>query len=179
MNLKKMRLHSGSSLIELPVTMWVLFIMFFVPLVDLATICLRTAYFYSAVHAASLDACRANSLTQEVDHQRPAVTLAKESLTRRVMLFRGLELKQIKLFLVRIDTATREQQVYPLGSTPPVLAADSASSIYQLQIVASASISPLLPMKSTAFVNIPGITAAIPFSVSDQQYIENPQGLLL
>lgn len=57
-------------------------------------------------------------------------------------------------------------------------AVDTDSNMYQVRVVLTGQVQPLVKMPIPYFGNIPGLTQAFPTTVAEERVIENPDGLV-
>ncbi len=167
------RRNTGNVMIELPFALWIFFFVFLYPMIDLATIGLRTTFLYAAAHAAAWEAARAHTFLTSADNQKPAVQLASDTANSVISLFGGVTIKSIQTTIITtsIGSYAATRQTTPLSAP-----ADVSQNIYQIQVGVTAAVNPLILWK-TGTASIPGLTAPMLLTFSDCQYCENTQGL--
>ncbi|HNH75674.1 MAG TPA: hypothetical protein PLF23_17945 [Candidatus Obscuribacter sp.] len=164
----------GSLLAELPVVLWILFVVIAFPLLNLTAAFLRCSFLYAGIHMASFSAARAGSFLAPVDGHPSAVTEAQSKLQNAKNAFSGIDVENIKteILITNIDTQSTVARLSPL--TDP---ADVSVNTYQIQVSARCSASPLVPIPSP--IPIAGVSAPLVFDMTARQYCENPQGLTM
>ncbi|HEY9684949.1 MAG TPA: hypothetical protein V6C86_25455 [Oculatellaceae cyanobacterium] len=170
---EKARKRRGSATVELPVALWILVFVFLFPLIDLATIGLRTSFLYAALHQATWEAARAHTFQNSLDSQKPAVQLANDTANSIVKQFNGIALTSIQTKILTTNIAT---SAVTSQSTPLSAPADQSQNIYQIQVTLKGSITPLV-LWHEKLAAIPGMTAPLSIQLCDSQYCENTQGL--
>jgi hypothetical protein len=170
---KKIRTRKGSSLLELPCTLFVFLIMLMMPMLNLATTTLRCSLMGMAVTEGAHTASKAHSYEVGTTEKPAAMILANELVNAAASRFSGLHVDSIQTAIVTTNVASGEltKQSGKL-TTPP----DSSRFIYQIETNVQAHIDPLF-MLSSIFGAIPGITTPVPMSYSAREIFENPSGL--
>lgn len=164
----------GSIIAETPVTLWVLFFVFFFPCMNLAAICMRSTFLYWAVHTATFEAARAKTFQTAVNGNPSAVQLAADEVQAVIAAFSGITISQVTVNIVSTDvnTMTITRQSMPLSQP-----ADTSQNTYQIEVAVKGAFEPFFNYRSSFFGAIPGLTAPIPATFVDRQFCENPQGL--
>lgn len=162
----------GSVIAELPVVLWVLFIVIVFPLIDLATAFLRVTFLYAGVHLASISAARANTFSLPLDGKPSATDEANSKLTQIKSAFSGLNVQDVK---TEILITNNDTQVLSSSSVPLTKQADVALNSYQIQVSATCSADPLITIPIP--LPVAGLNTPMTFNLNARQYCENPQGL--
>ncbi len=168
------RKTSGSSLVELPFVLWIMFILVLFPLVDMTILGIRTLFVYGAAHNACISAARARSFATEVDGNPTAQELAQSGAAQAAAVVNGVHIATVtpNIIITNIQTGSQTTVPGPLKITP-----DSSVNFYQIQVSVSGSVDPFLPVPFP--VSVPGLNAPAQISFSDNQYFENPVGLAM
>ncbi|MBK7838271.1 MAG: hypothetical protein IPP97_08505 [Candidatus Obscuribacter sp.] len=159
---------------ELPIVLWIVFIVLAFPLMDMATAVLRIAFLYAGVHFASISAARTGSFAAPLDGKRSATQESQAILNQVKNGFAGLSLQNVTTQIVITDnsklTVTRQ-------SAPLAVPADSTVNTYQIEVVADCSAAPLflIPIPFA----VAGLNTPLTVRLSARQYCENPQGLTI
>jgi hypothetical protein len=178
----RMRRQTGSTMIELGPTLWIVFIMFTFPLIAFGTIGIRYVLLLNeATYAA------------EIGAQSSSYTNARNTVTKLFTTFNypGIALVSQNTNIVGcpIPTTTTPNPtptVYtmaagtaPLSTSSAAANYDSSANIYNCQVVVVANLSPLMPGTKfeNALVNVPGLNAPIPITINSQKMFEQPSGL--
>lgn len=169
-----LRGNRGSSLLEVPVSLWITLVLMFMPMVSLASITLRSTLFNVAVQDAVQDAAKARTFEQASQAGPDAKTLSKTIFFNRALAFSGLQSTGIKLSIVQVNINNGSSAHFESKLSVP---ADTSKFIYQIEGSAIGLISPLLPGNFAIFGEIPGLTKEIPVQFTARQMAENPQGL--
>jgi len=159
---------------ELPVVLWVLFVLIAFPLMDLACAFLRISFLYAGVHYASISAARTGSFSIPLDGHPSAQGEVLTKLGNITSGFSGLAVTNINtdIVIIRNDTMAVSKQAVPLTSP-----ADQGINTYQIEVTADCSADPLVPIPIP--VTVSGLNAPLTVRLSAKQYCENPQGLTL
>lgn len=167
------RLSHGYSLLELPMMMWVVFLVILMPMVALATMTLKATLMNAAVQDGVNVAAKAKTFQSGTADKPAATTLADGAIRNVASKFAGLSVQSITTDIVVTPVAggavTRSGKL--------TIPADTSRFIYQVETVAKAKIDPLLPLNPAMVGNIPGLSAPMFISYAARQMAENPQGL--
>jgi hypothetical protein len=164
-----MRPQKGSSIIELPVLLFVAFVILGFPLAGLATLTYRAALFHAIVRNACVEAARARSFTS-------AQNVARASLSSGCSMFTDLGLGQCKVSIVTKDVSTNAES----ESFRP-LAKDSIApdkNLYFIKVDVNGSIAPVIETRTApGGLSSPGYTEPYNLSASMKLFAERPMGL--
>lgn len=184
-------------MVEMPVALTVFFIFLAFPLIDLATIALRTATVYLAVYNAAHDAARAATF------QGPAPTNSADPPFAKgtaIQIARDKALETKAACLAGTDFGPDDVKVRivcsPLNKPPDpdrpnqgpkveFVQADNQrlskkidpDFVYSIEVTINAQVQPLFTLSSGLFGNVPGLTVPIPVSATARQFSENSEGL--
>jgi len=176
-----MRSCRGQALAETAGLLMVFFIFLTFPLMNLGAIGMRACFVVSSAKIGAERACK--SLTYQVKanvpdgtlaNNTPAVTVAKNEVTRYLGSFSGAKLVSIKTGIVDINNVTGEKKgpfFTPLTTLP------QENHTYYVDVQVNAETEPLLSYKGGMLGDIPGLTAPFPLSMHGQRVFENPKGL--
>lgn len=168
----RMRKETG-SIAELPAVLWVLFCLLIFPLIDLASIGLRTAQVSMAAQRACQMASRAASFQTGVNGYKSAVEIAQAETDNLVKDYGGVHLKKVSTSILVTSVDSHNVTVVEHALTS---AANTADNIYQIRVEVSADVDPLITIPYIP-IAISGVTQTMHVNCSDQQYAECPQGL--
>ncbi len=170
----RLRKSSGSSILELPAALWIGLIVFFVPMMALASITLRSSLLNIAVQDAVHAAAKARTFTQASDEGPSAKEVASQVFTDHIAAFPGLGVAAVNLSILStpFNGAATIRTDNKLSQ-----AADTSSFVYQVETSATGIIEPVFGANAELFGSIPGLTAPMKVSVSAREMFENPQGL--
>ena len=160
-------------LAEFPVAIWLLLVFLTIPMIDLATIALRSTFMINAVHEAAHHAARAKSFQTPVDQsEQSAQQSAQNVISQYFQDFTGIAVQSVTLNIVTvsISNGTITRQNSPLAQQP-----DTNSNTYSLEVAVSATVDPLLTCPWMPAV--PGLASPIPVTYATQEFSEFPQGL--
>lgn len=170
----KTRSQRASSLLEVPVSLWMVFVVFFIPMFSLASITLQTTLLNISLQDAVQAASKSRTFTQDSDEGPSASNVAKEVFQAHKQLFPSLATANIELDILQTQINGNTTSRFPTAMQTP---ANTDQFVYQVEGLASASIEPLLKLNDSLFGNIPGLTAPINVSFRARQMFENAQGL--
>ncbi|MBX9567367.1 MAG: hypothetical protein K2X77_00665 [Candidatus Obscuribacterales bacterium] len=168
------RNSKGSSLLEIPVSLWMVFVVFFVPMLALGSITLRATLLSLSVHDAIQAAAKARTFNQSSADGKSAKQIASEVFRAHLQLFPVIASSEIDLDI--LQTNFTNQQITRSEDTL-TSSADTSRNVYQIEGTAIASIDPLIPFNSSIFGSIQGLTEPLNVSFSSRQMFENAQGL--
>jgi hypothetical protein len=169
------RRQTGGTVVELGPVLWFLFFFLFFPLLDLATLGLN----YTFLMQSSRDAAQAASIAKTYladlnSSQMSAVNIANARARYYASSWKGISVVRVDTYLLTTDVATKSftRQQLPLSSPP-----DTARNLYQIEVVVTGDINPLMRYAGPLFGNIPGFTKAYRCSIATEQLFENTDGL--
>jgi hypothetical protein len=164
------RLPRGSTLFELPILLFFVFIVVALPLLGLATLAYRDALFSFAVKNAASEAAKAPSF-----HAAQAVAAAKVS--QGCGAFTGIAVSncQVSIVCKSLTTAVETEHTAPLNPA----SIDSHANLYFVKVCANGLISPMVGGNGTSYWSfpIPGFTVPYPLKASCEVFFERPKGL--
>lgn len=173
MSIAKKRRHSrsafASSIAEMPVALWAIFIGLLFPLAILLSMGYRASVVYFATDAACRKASKAPSFTE-------AQTRAASTLTTDLTPFSGISnvvpALTIKVKSLASATETTSTTVLPPGSV------NTSQNIYFVILRVDADIDPIVHFAGGFMgMSIPGLTGPYTLRIASQAYVENPNGL--
>jgi hypothetical protein len=173
---------SGASLAEIPAVLYILFICLLIPLIVLATITMRAAFFSSvakdAAHAASKAGIFKYSSPPPAGSQPDAVTLAlttakatAQALGVVIPSDDSVKTEILANEIANPSNVTVSSDMLPAGTLDPT------KFVYSVRVSVTGQIDPLLKFNSGVFGNVPGLTGPVTLSVSGEEMVENPQTL--
>lgn len=167
------RCSSGSTLLELPVMLWVLFIVLFIPMLCLASITLRGAIMDSIAREAAHVAAKARTFSAATTEGPSAEEAASTTVTDRLSAFPGISASSVdtQIVLTEISTGTITRSDAPLATV------DTSKFIYQIETTVRGEIDPLVPGNPAIFGNMPGLSAPMKVQYTSREMFENAQGL--
>ena len=167
------RSQRGSSLLELPLMLWVMFGLLFVPMLALASITLRGSVMDSVVRDAAHVASKARTFAANTPEGLGAREAATATVTDRLSAFPGITASAVDatILITNISSGVITR------SNTPLVAVDSSRNIYQIETTVRGTVAPLLGGNAAIFGNVPGFTTPIQVSHNAREMCENPQGL--
>ncbi len=165
----------AQTMAELPLVLWVIIIVFTVPLVDLVAFSIRYNYLLMASRDAVYTASRAKTFLQNVSAQDlSAVNSARVQANTTAAAFPEVTVNSVNTSIVvtKLSDGTVTRTTTPL-STP----ADTSNYAYQLETTVNGTSNPLLQMYQGSGIAIPGLNAPISVSITSRAFSECPQGL--
>lgn len=164
----------GSFIAELPLVLWIFFMVLAFPLLNLSTAFLRVTFLYCGIHMASWSAARANTYLTAVDGKPSATDETNTKIGQVKNAFSGIDMQNIKTEILETNITTLTTKSY---TAPLAKAANQSENSYQIQVTADCIAQPFFPMPSP--MPIAGVSAPLKFTLCARQYCENPQGLNL
>ena len=161
---------------ELPLALWVLFVVLTLPMIDMATIGLRTTFLVAAAHDAVHAASRAKSFSVAVSANDPSATqTASSQVTQDISRFREITVTNVTTNMVITDISNGQTT---RRTTPLPAPADINSNTYSLEVLVTANIRPLITFNAGGLLpGIPGLSAPVAVTCAAQEFSEYPTGL--
>lgn len=176
-NQRCIRSNNGAMVAELGPTLWVLVFFLFFPLLNLATVGLRYTYILGTSRDAARTASVAKTFFTNLDYNNEsAVNAASNRANYEAAQWRGVRLVTTQTNLLITNLATKAIQ---RRTTPLTAQADPTVNMYQVEVVLTADVYPLVTYRGPIFGNIPGLTGPARFSIATEQLAENTSGLHL
>jgi hypothetical protein len=170
----RQRTQTG-SLVEIGPVMWFLLFFLTFPLLNLSTIGLRYTFFLDASRQAAAAASIGKSfLTDNSSTDLSATNLAQSRATVVSSSFKGVKLISVRtnLLITNLATNTVTRQNVPLSAP-----ADTNNYFYQIEVVTTADVDPLLTYTAKYFGTVPALTGPARFVIASQSVCENPEGM--
>jgi Flp pilus assembly protein TadG len=174
-NLKRgTRSTKGSYLIEAPIILFVMLIFIAFPMIDLASIAMRSTFLIASAREAARAAARAKTFSAGDPESPSAKAIATSTANTAITKFNGVAISSVKTYIVVTDLAASatNKQEGPLGD-----AADSTKNVYSIEVEVLGQIEPIIKYSGGALGAIPGLTAPMPLTVRSRDVCENLQGL--
>lgn len=160
---------------ELPLAIWVLFIAITMPMIDLATISLRSTFLVAAAHEAAHAASRTKTFKVPIDENTPsAQALATTTVTDAMKRFS--EVKATSTVTSMVVTSISDGST-TRRTTPLTQPADINNNTYTIEVVVTGEVNPLFTFNNSLFGHLPGLTGPITISCAAEELSEYPQGL--
>ena len=169
------RTERGTMMAELPLAIWMLFVVLLIPMIDMATVAMRTTFLISAVHDAAHAAARSKSFLVPVDGSDPSAQQnAQSQITQDLQSFGGVKVTSttVNIVTTNISSDSTSRQ-----STPLAAPADISVNTYSIEVQVSAQVSPFITYNSMFFGSIPCLSAPVTVQCAAQEFSEYPQGL--
>lgn len=169
------RTGDGHSIVELPVVIWVILLVLFYPMINYATIAIRSCLVFNAAQTAALTASKARSFSTSTATDPSALQVVNDTVHEALDSCDGIKVNKVttEIVITKMSDKTRTTQSTSL-STPP----NTAQNTFQLQVTIDSSVSPFMLIDTQVFGNIAGMTAPYNLIVSQRHYVENTQGLM-
>ncbi len=166
---------AGAFIAELPLVLWILFLLLAVPLLNLSTVGLRYGFFMNAAREAVHVASRAKSFQTDISpDQKSAVHLAQQEAAFATSMFSEITLDTVTTNIVVTDLTTR---VTTRRNTPLPQPANTSVNLYQIETVLTGRVNPLITFNSGVLGAIPGLTVPVQVTAAARAFCENPDGL--
>lgn len=164
----------GSSIIEAPVILWVIFAFMLVPMLSMASVTLRASLLnylvVQGVHAAS----KAKTFETADPGKKPAIVIAENTITAALGRFSGITVNSIDTDILASSLTGSSVTRFP-GKLPAP--ANTETNVYQIETRVQGQVAPLLGRAPNFGSGIPGLTAPIVLTCAAREMFENPQGL--
>lgn len=182
----------GTTIAELPIGLWIIFVGIGLPLVVLVALTFRFALFWEAAREAAQSACGCQTFFSNPifpANTQSAINAATAAANTVASTFNGFSLSSTNLYILTTNAGSTTDIVntfgpYSVGSTSPGFVIDPDHNVYQVRVVVSGQIQPLLTVPAGILcfnsgngISIPGLTAPIAVSASQERVFENPSGL--
>jgi hypothetical protein len=163
------RRHSGTTMAELPVVLWVLFVFLLFPLLIFASIGYRASILFFSADSASKKAAKSPTYTD-------ATTRAAAVLTVSLAPFTGIAASAPVISVMVKPIAGGAPTIYTTKLAPGSI--DTSKNLYFVMSKVDADLAPLVQFSGGWMgMNIPGLTGPFHLTVNTQAYAENPSGL--
>ncbi len=175
MHTRRMRRTQTGGFADVGGVLWFLLLCLTFPLLDLSTIGLRYTFLLGAARDAATDAAVANTfLTDSSASDLSAVNMAVARTNQNAKSFRGVKLLNVRtnLLITNLTTNAVTRQSTPLSAP-----ADTSQNLYQIEVVVTGDVDPLLTYNNKFFGSVPGLTGPARFVVTSQSVAENPEGM--
>ncbi len=165
----------AQAIAELPLVIFVIFLLLTIPLVDLVCFSLRYNFLNivakETVHAAS----RAKTFQANVSPQDlSAVNLANVQAASSAALFPEITVNSVQTSIVITNLATGQTS---RQNTKLLQPANTSTYTYQIETRINGQTNPIILMSTDYWGAVPGLTAPITVSIASRAYAECPQGL--
>lgn len=184
----------GAITVEYVLTVFVVFLFLFFPLINLGTICVRAFFLWFACNQAVMAGCKAKTLASDITiggtTYRCAYTLANQRANQIRATFSGIDWTssvtnpRIEIMRTPMPNSPPPVTYYPPfvctgpGVAVPGQAPDIDKYIVTLRITINGRVFPLIPM-TLGNLSIPGLTTPFDMTVRSEAAFENPPGINL
>lgn len=168
---------SKGSTIDLVCTLSVLFLLLFLPLLDLAVVCMKVTFVHSAARNAARVAGRANSYSEPGINSPAAIGIAKGIVeATKSGSLSGVEIAPADV-KVSIIGSPLDPTLSPIRQSEPLKDVDAKKYLYQVEVEVKGKVTPLVTLSKGLFGSVPGLTEAIPVVACYREMAEHPSGL--
>lgn len=164
----------SAATVELPFVLFFLFVLMLFPIIDFSTVCVRAYYLYQACHNAALVASKAKSFDLTTGTDKSSKDVAPIVVNNIVAQHPGVAVSATTVRIVITDLNTRAETVRSTKLTTP---ADTTLNAYQIRVTVTGTCEPLITFNLPLLGAIPGLTAPVQYTMTDQNFVENTQGL--
>lgn len=168
------RSQRGSSLLEIPVSIWLVIVVMFLPLLSLTSITLRSTLMSVALQDAIHAAAKAKNFELDSPQGKSAKSTAANTLAQRAADFSGLSIGSIDVDILQTRITNQQIQRFEEKLPQP---ADSTVFVYEIEGEAKGIIEPIFQMDPAIVGSIPGLSVPFQVSYRAREIFENPQGL--
>lgn len=174
MRMKRHR-DKGTAAAELPILLWILFVVILIPISNLSAICLRRYFVYQACHNAALVGAKARSFQTDFPPDISAKNSANATATAIIAGYNGITLNSVRTEMV---ITTLAGNVETLRTAPLTTPPDTTNNLYSIRVTLDCNVDPVIAFNLGSFLSgIPGLTGPVNVTVNDQNICENVAGL--
>ncbi len=174
--LRQKRPTRASFIAELPFALWAVFFLFLLPFIDMASVLLRYTFLVAAARDGVHAAARSKTFLADIPGTPSAVNAASQFASLTASAFSEVTVNRVQTRILETDFSSLQLKSYPYNQ-PLSSPADESINLYEIEVLLSGEINPLLRMESGFFPPVPGLTGAIPVEVNAREYCEYPNGL--
>jgi len=128
---------------------------------------------YYANHNACQLAARGRSFSTSINGDPTALQLAQSGCDNVIASYTGVHVSQLDTLIVITNIATLSQTATDVPLKTP---ADVSTNTYQIQVKTFGSADPIFRIPLP--ISLPGVNAPLAVAFAEQQYFENPSGLI-
>jgi len=173
-NNRNQRTKNGSFIAEAPLALWILFMLFTFPFIDMATVLLRYTFVSAAARDGALAAAQSKTyLANASGTDLSAVNSSTAAANTTASAFGEITVTSVQTLILATNISSHQVTQY---TSPLAQPADTGNYLYELETIVQAQINPLINTGST-LLSVPGLTSPVPVTVASRQYCEYPQGL--
>lgn len=166
------RSRSGSIAAEYVAALVFLFLVLVFPLINIATVAYRYNLMVAAVHAAAHAGAVAPKFVSGTDS---ATAVIPAIINNYLGSARGITIQGIRFRINETPVITSTVTNHNFGAQ--LTAPATIESLYSVEVVVTASVSPLVPLSTGFIPAIPGFTAPAAYTVASQELVETTSGL--
>jgi hypothetical protein len=185
------RSRFGTTIAEVPLGLYIVFIGMAFPVFVLAILSIRFAMFWEAAREAAEAACQCQTYQNNADVTSvtangastatlSAVNQALLTAQQVASIFPGVTIGSVQTWIVKTpvsqSTSPTAAQVYGPGTALGV-PADTQQNMYQIRVIVSGQVQPIVKLPGGFLGRVPGATQPIEVTVSEDRVFENPGGL--
>jgi hypothetical protein len=168
------RSRKGTSLAELPIVIWMIFVFLLMPMLSMATMTLRSALLNAIVQNAGAAAAKAKTFEVGTADKPSAKAIAKATMNDAIKVIPGLKVINVDAQIITTAVANGTPQRSSSKLTTP---ADTNVNVYQIETQAKCQIDPLIKISPAICGDIPGVSGPLTVSYAARAMAENPNGL--
>lgn len=173
--INRLRRCSGTHIIELGPTLWIVFLIVFFPMLTFGSMGLAYMPMVNATRLAAQAAAQCKSFQTNVDSaDLSAVNTANQIVNQSTTCWSQVSVQKITTSIVICNysskAVTRQQ-------TPLSQPANTTTNAYNCEVLAQGTIQPLFRLPQAIFGSVPGLSAPIQTSTRSLVVFENTQGL--
>ncbi len=164
----------SAASVELPFVLFFLFVLMLFPIINLSTVGLRAYFLYQACHNACLVASKAKAFELTTGTDKSAKDAAIAAVNNIVAEHPGVAVQSVATRIVITDLDSHAETTRLVKLTVP---ANTSQFAYQIRVTVTGTCEPLITFNLPFPGNVPGFTAPMQYTITDQNFAENTQGL--
>ncbi len=178
-NIRLKRNSIGTTIAELPMVLWLIFMGIGMPLLSLSLITARYALFIESAREAADAACSCQSFSAiSGSSSTNSITLAQNTAVAVASTFPGIAVSPDNVTCAIVSTPLAGgNSTVGAANTSLAIPPDPSQNLYQIQVTVTGQIQPMLAMPLPGFLNIPGLSAPMVATTTMQRVYQNPSGL--
>lgn len=174
-NESKLKRQLAQMMAELPLVLWLIFLVLTIPLVDFVCFSLRYNCLLIVSREAAQSASRAKTFQTNVSaSELSAVNSASSTASSVAAAFPEVSVNSVNTYIVASNISSG---VCTRQNTKLAAPANTSEYTYQIETLLNGQTNPILRVGQGHWGQIPGLTAPIQVSVASRAYAECPQGL--
>ncbi|MBA3992994.1 MAG: hypothetical protein C0469_05645 [Cyanobacteria bacterium DS2.3.42] len=174
---KQVLLRRTGQTLAYVLAIYVLLFLIGLPLIDFCTLGLRSQALFMAAHDSAFNASKCKSFLVDISSsEQAAKTVAESSALRAASLMNGTTIDSVvtSILVTNINSLATTRQTAPLSQP-----ADTSQYVYQIEVVVTGRVKPLLMFSRNIFGDIPGLTQELKLAVRACENCESTQGLTM